>query len=109
MLVDDRNKDKFYAELQLLIKSLSKHDMVVIEENWNARVGHNAAAMIGKYGIGDRWANGKRLVAMPIAGEHEHCLKTMPKYEYQKILIARCFEQLQQHGGIEITIGVTWP
>ncbi|VDN52975.1 unnamed protein product [Dracunculus medinensis] len=62
---DDRNKDKFYAELQLLTKSLPKHDMIIIGGDWNARVGHNAAAMIstiGKYGIGDRCANGERLL-----------------------------------------------
>ncbi|VDN51484.1 unnamed protein product [Dracunculus medinensis] len=39
--------------------------MVLIREDWNARVGHNAVAMIsiiGKYGIGDRWVNGKHLL-----------------------------------------------
>ncbi|VDN58591.1 unnamed protein product [Dracunculus medinensis] len=61
---DDRDKDKFYVELQLLTKSLPKHDMVIIGGDWNARVGHIADVMtstIGKYGIGDRCANGERL------------------------------------------------
>ncbi|VDN53320.1 unnamed protein product [Dracunculus medinensis] len=68
---DDRDKDKFYAELQLLTKSLPKDDIIIIGGDWNARVGHNAAAMtstIGKYGIGDRCANGERL---RYAEEHE--------------------------------------
>ncbi|VDN57087.1 unnamed protein product [Dracunculus medinensis] len=58
---DDRDKDKFCAELQLLTKSLTKYDMVIIEGDWNARIDHNAAAIastIGKYAIGDRCANG---------------------------------------------------
>ncbi|VDN59131.1 unnamed protein product [Dracunculus medinensis] len=58
---NDRDKEdkenKFYAELQLLTKSLPKHDMIIMGRDWNARVSHNAAAMtstIGKYGIGAR-------------------------------------------------------
>ncbi|VDN52125.1 unnamed protein product [Dracunculus medinensis] len=72
---DDRDKDKFYAELQLLTKSLPKHDIIIIGEDWNARImkqSHNAAAMtsaIGKYGIGDQCANGERLLRY--AEEHE--------------------------------------
>ncbi|VDN50913.1 unnamed protein product [Dracunculus medinensis] len=56
-----RDKDKSYSELQLLTKS---HNMVLIGRDWNVHVGHNVAAMIltiGKYGIGDRCANGERL------------------------------------------------
>ncbi|VDN59102.1 unnamed protein product [Dracunculus medinensis] len=69
---NDRDKDKFYAELQLLTKSLSKYDMIIIGGDWNARVGHNAAAItstIGKYGIGYRCANGERLLRY--AEKHE--------------------------------------
>ncbi|VDN58433.1 unnamed protein product [Dracunculus medinensis] len=49
---NDSDKDKFYAELQLLIKSIPKHNIVIIGRDWNARIGHNDAAMtstIGKY------------------------------------------------------------
>lgn len=55
----------FYAELRLLTKFPPKHVMEIIKGDWNARVSHNAAAMtstVGKYGIGDRCANGKRLL-----------------------------------------------
>ncbi|VDN51633.1 unnamed protein product [Dracunculus medinensis] len=40
-----------------VLRSLPKHDMFIIGVDWNAHIGHNAAAMtptIGKYGIGDR-------------------------------------------------------
>ncbi|VDN52231.1 unnamed protein product [Dracunculus medinensis] len=67
---DDRDKDKFYAELQLLTKSLPKHDMIIIGGDWNARVNHNAMALtIGKYCIADWCANGERLLRY--AEEHE--------------------------------------
>lgn len=59
---DNRDKDMFYVELQLLTNSLPKNDMVIIGKNWNALVGHNIAAMtsiIGKYGIRIWCANEK--------------------------------------------------
>ncbi|VDN60870.1 unnamed protein product [Dracunculus medinensis] len=39
---DDHDKDKFYAELQLLT-SLSKNDMDIIEGDWNVCFDHDAA------------------------------------------------------------------
>lgn len=41
--VDDSDKDKFYAELQLQKISLSKYAMVIIVKDWNALVGHDVA------------------------------------------------------------------
>ncbi|VDN55244.1 unnamed protein product [Dracunculus medinensis] len=40
LCADDRHKDKFYVELQLLT-SLLRGNMVIIEGDWNARVGHD--------------------------------------------------------------------
>lgn len=51
---DDRDKDNFYAELQLLRKSIPKRDMVIIVGDWNMGVDHNTVAVatstIGKCG-----------------------------------------------------------
>ncbi|VDN56976.1 unnamed protein product [Dracunculus medinensis] len=54
---DDLDKDKFYAELQLLTKSLPKHGH-----------SHNVAAMTsttGKYGIVQRCVNDNAFFVMP--------------------------------------------
>lgn len=40
----DRDMDEFYAGLQLTT-SLPKSDMVLIVEDWNARVSHDAATI----------------------------------------------------------------
>lgn len=56
---------KFYAELQLLTKSLPKHDMVLIEGDFNACIGHGATAMtstICKYGVGVQCVSRERFL-----------------------------------------------
>ncbi|VDN60829.1 unnamed protein product [Dracunculus medinensis] len=81
-----RFKDKFYAELQLLTRPLRKHDMVIIGGDWNACVGHNAAAMtlaIGKYAIADRCCNGERFL---------HCAK-----EHYLFVTNTCFRHHRKH------------
>lgn len=62
------DKNKFYAGLQYL----PKNDKAIIRGNWNARIGHDTTiknSVIGKYGNGDRCANGKRLLYF--AEQHE--------------------------------------
>ncbi|VDN57520.1 unnamed protein product [Dracunculus medinensis] len=89
LLADDRDKDKFYAELQ------PKYDMVIIGEegrkDWNGRIGYNAAAMTtGKYGIGDRCANrGCAPRLLRFAEEHKFFV-TNTYFRYRKkYLISR--------------------
>ncbi|VDN58240.1 unnamed protein product [Dracunculus medinensis] len=53
-------------------KASTEKDMVIIGGDWNASLGDDANAMIstiGKYGIGDRCANGERLLRY--AEKHE--------------------------------------
>ncbi|VDN56501.1 unnamed protein product [Dracunculus medinensis] len=91
---DDRDKDTFYAELQLLTKSLPKRNMIIIGGGWNARVGNNAAAMtstIGKYGIEDRCANRERY------GEEHELFVTSAYFRHHRKHLVTWNSQDNQH------------
>ena len=59
------DKDNFYDQLQLVLDSVHKHDMLIIMGDLNAKVGEDNEGcenIMGKYGIGVRNDNGERRV-----------------------------------------------
>ena len=60
----DKEKDKFYNQLQDTVSSCNRNDMIVVVGDWNAKVGNNNTnrkELIGKFGIGIMNDNGERL------------------------------------------------
>ena len=60
----DKEKDKFYNQLQDTVSSCNRNDMIVVVGDWNAKVGNNDTnrkELIGKFGIGIMNDNGERL------------------------------------------------
>ena len=64
MEATDEDKDEFYEQLQSVVGSVNKHDMVLITGDMNAKVGANNTdkeLVMGKHGTGTINSNGERL------------------------------------------------
>jgi exonuclease III len=62
---DSSEKDKFYADLRRLLKSVPESDKIIILGDFNARVGRDSdtwKAIIGKHGVGSCNDNGRLLL-----------------------------------------------
>ena len=60
----DEEKDEFYNQLQDSTSSCSRHDMIIVMGDLNAKVGSSNAhreEVIGKFGVGIMNDNGERL------------------------------------------------
>ena len=60
----DEEKDEFYNQLQDSISSCSRHDMIIVMGDLNAKVGSSNAhreEVMGKFGVGIMNDNGERL------------------------------------------------
>ena len=61
----DNDKDSFYDQLQLTIDKIPLGDMLIVAGDWNAKPGQSDGTthgIVGKFAIGQRCANGERLV-----------------------------------------------
>ena len=59
------DKDNFYEQLQTVVDSVHKHDILLVMGNLNAKVGEDNDGyenIIGSHGVGERNDNGERLV-----------------------------------------------
>ena len=68
----DEVKDKFYEDLNSVIKTVPKADKLIILGDFNARVGNDSTAwegVIGKHGVGKCNSNG--LLLLQTCSEHE--------------------------------------
>ena len=62
--VMEKEKDKFYNQLQDTVSSCNRNDMIVVKGDLNANVGNNNTnreEIMGKFGIGIMNDNGERL------------------------------------------------
>ena len=60
----DEEKDEFYSQLQDSISSCSRHDMIIVMGDLNAKVGSSnthRGKVMGKFGVGIMNDNGERL------------------------------------------------
>ncbi len=61
---DEQDKDKFYEQLQEVLNSRKKHDMLIVTGDMNAKVGSDNKSyesVMGKHGEGNMNDNGERL------------------------------------------------
>ena len=61
----EEDKDNFYDQLQLILESVHKHDMLIVMGDLNAKVGKDNEGcenIMGKHDIGVRNDHGERLV-----------------------------------------------
>ena len=59
------DKDNFYEQLQTVVDSVHKHDILLVMGDLNAKVGEDNEGyenIIGSHGVGERNDNGERLV-----------------------------------------------
>ena len=59
------DKDNFYEQLQTVVDSVHKHDILLVMGDLNAKVGEDNEGyenIIGSHGVGERSDNGERLV-----------------------------------------------
>ena len=56
------DKDNFYEQLQTVVDSIHKHDILLVMRDLNAKVGEGYENIIGRHGVGERNDNGERLV-----------------------------------------------
>ena len=64
---DEQIKDEFYEKFQETIQQVSKHDLLIVTCDMNAKVGNDNESyeqVMGKQGIGTRNENGSRLCEM---------------------------------------------
>ena len=63
--VNDKEKDNFYEQLQTVVDSVHKHDLLLVMGDLNAKVGEDNEGyenIIGSHGAGEINDNGERLV-----------------------------------------------
>ena len=59
------DKDNFYEQLQTVVDSVHKHDILLVMGGLNAKIGEDNEGyenIIGSHGVGERNDNGERLV-----------------------------------------------
>lgn len=69
---DDQAKDDFYDALEQTLRNVPSRDMLIVAGDWNARLGSaddTTRHIIGKHTIGDRCANGDRLLNFASANQ----------------------------------------
>ena len=62
---EETEKDEFYAQLQGVLQTVPKHDVLLVMGDLNAKVGSDNAGLehcIGRHGLGTRNGNGERLL-----------------------------------------------
>ena len=63
---DDEEVEEFYAELDRIIAKVPRKDILVVQGDWNAKIGPDAyqqwAGTVGRYGIGETNDRGLRLL-----------------------------------------------
>ena len=62
---NDEDKDNFYEQLQTVVDSVHKHDILLVMGGLNAKVGEDNEGyenIIGSHGVGERNDNGERIV-----------------------------------------------
>ncbi|XP_072025119.1 craniofacial development protein 2-like [Amphiura filiformis] len=62
---NEEDKDNFYEQLQAIVDSIHKHDVLIVMGDLNAKVGEDnegCESIMGKHGLGVRNDNGERLV-----------------------------------------------
>jgi len=58
--------DDFYKELQSVVRSVPRRDVLIVAGDWNARTGPadpDTTHILGRFGLGRRCENGERLVS----------------------------------------------
>jgi hypothetical protein len=61
----EQQKDPFFSDLQTVIDKIPRKDILLLGSDFNATIGrklNNLEQAIGKHGLGDRCANGNRLL-----------------------------------------------
>jgi exonuclease III len=58
----ESEKEEFYSSLQIAVNSVRKQDMVLINGDFNAKIGSGAVNSHGKFAIGQQNDNGERLI-----------------------------------------------
>ena len=69
---DDAEKDEFYAQLQGVLESVPKHDILLVMGDLNAKVGADNLGFeqcIGGHGLGTRNDNGERFLEFCVENE----------------------------------------
>ena len=65
MATDDEEKESFYAQLDSVLSSIPKEEIIILLGDFNARVGRDHTVWtgtIGKEGVGNCNANGRMLL-----------------------------------------------
>ena len=63
--IEANDKDNFYKQLQTVVDSVHKHDILLVMGDLNAKVGEDNEGyenIIGSHGVGERNDNRERLV-----------------------------------------------
>jgi len=75
-------KDAFYNELQATVSRIPANDMLVIAGDWNGRTGEADAqnrTSLGPFGVGNRCANGDRLINFAL---NNHLIVSNTKFNH---------------------------
>ncbi|BHF70676.1 hypothetical protein SprV_0301372900 [Sparganum proliferum] len=62
---EQRDKETFYSQLQVLVERLPRRDLLIVAGNWNGRTGPGdptTSHLLGRFGLGSRCENGERLL-----------------------------------------------
>ena len=81
--VEEVEVERFYEDLQDLLKLTPQKDVLFIIGDWNAKVGsQETPGVTGKFGLGIRNEAGQRLLPRKCTGHSKHPLPTTYTYTY---------------------------